>query len=73
MCVARTRENLQFLSATFGSKSDEFIMQEQIVCIVLFTHNNNSLTKLSKFFYLNIQVHKNKKNTKQNHSVKQNF
>ncbi len=33
----------------------------------------SKLTKLSKFFYLNIQVHKNEKNTKQNHSAKQNF
>ncbi len=61
MYVQKREENCSFNLSTFGSTSDEFILQEQVVCIVLFTQDNSSLMKLSKFLYLNIQVCKNEK------------
>ncbi len=62
-----------FYLSTFGSKSDEFILQGQIVSFVSFSQDNSSPTKLSKFLYLKILVHKNEKFVKQNHSAKQNL
>ena len=61
-CMLQEREeSCSLYLFTFGSKSDEFILQEQVVCIVSFTQDNSSLTKLSKFLNTNIQVHKNEK------------
>ena len=47
--------------------------KKDIEKVVSFSQDNSSPTKLSKFLYLNILVHKNEKFVKQNHSAKQNL